>query len=157
MRRRQFTSAAPRTASTGPSRLTRVSLMKDVLQAFRARLDEQLQPLGITSAQLRLLWVVSEHPRSSGANVARLCSLTPQTVQAALARLEANGWVRRRTSAESERVLLAEVTASGRRVLERARIIAERLDAAVWSGQGRENIGTVDRVLNEALQRLSAR
>lgn len=135
--------------------LERIALLKSVLQGFRARLDEELQPLGITTAQLRMLWTVEANPTASGAEIARLCFVTPQSGQATMARLQACGWVRRRPSAASERVLVAELTAQGRRVLQRARQIAESLDAALWAATPERELAVVDAVLARAAARLN--
>ena len=135
-------------------RLERLRLLKAVLQGFRIRLDAELLPLGITTAQLRVLWTVEENPRASGAQVARLCSVTPQTGQALLAKLEAHGWLERRASAESERVLVAELTASGRRVLLQAKKLAERLDACVWKSLDKRELARLDTVLGAAVANL---
>jgi DNA-binding MarR family transcriptional regulator len=135
-------------------RLERMALLKSVLQGYRVRLDEELQPLGITTAQLRMLWTVELNPDVSGAEIARLCSVTPQTGQALLAKMEAHGWIRRRPSAESERVLVAELTASGRRVLLRARETAEHLDKELWAGMDARELAVLDRALGDAVSRL---
>jgi DNA-binding MarR family transcriptional regulator len=91
----------PGRKQVGKPMLGRILLLKTVLQGFRSSLDEELHPLGITTAQLRLLWAVEANPLVSGAKVARLCSVTPQTGQAAMAAMEANGWIRRRPSDKS--------------------------------------------------------
>jgi len=143
-----------KTAKVGRPRLERISLLKAVLQGFRVRLDEELLPLGITSAQLRLLWAVETNPLVSGAELARLCSVTPQTGHALVARMEAQGLIRRRASAQSERVLVAELTASGRRVLVRAKELAEELDSEVWRGIGARELASLETVLGIAVGRL---
>jgi len=136
-------------------RLERMALIKSVLQGYRSRLDEELQPHGITTAQLRLLWMIEENPGASGAKVARLCSVTPQTGQAAMAGMEAHGWIRRRASEASERVLVAEVTPKGKRVLAKGRTIAEGLDRRLWKGIGTRELGQVDAVLKAAVAKLA--
>ena len=137
-------------------RLRRVALLKAVLQSFRGRLDEELAPLGITTAQLRLMWMVAENPDASGAEVARLCSVTPQTGQAIMARLQANGWVRRTASKDSERVLVAELTSSGRKVLGKAREISERLESRMWETTSERSLAALERALVGALASLEA-
>ena len=150
---------ASRTKSLGKTqvvkpRLGRISLVKGVLQGFRSRLDEELQPLGITTAQLRLLWAVEEKPDVSGAELARMCSVTPQTGQATMARMEANGWVRRRPSAASERVLVAELTASGRKVLMQSKRVAEALTEELWKGVPARDLAGLDNALTHAIEKL---
>jgi DNA-binding MarR family transcriptional regulator len=136
-------------------RLGRMSLIKSVLQGYRSRLDEELQPHGITTAQLRLLWTIEENPLASGAKVARLCSVTPQTGQAGMTGMEANGWIRRRASEASDRVLVAEVTTKGKRVLVKGRKIAEDLDRELWKGSGARELRQMETVLRGAMERLS--
>ena len=136
-------------------RLGRISLIKAVLQGFRSRLDEELQPLGITTAQLRMLWTIEEQPGVSGAEIARLCFVTPQTGQATMTRMEANGWLERRPSTASDRVLVAELTPSGRRLLQQARRLAEALDAELWRGVAARDLAATDAVLRQAIERLA--
>jgi DNA-binding MarR family transcriptional regulator len=135
--------------------LGRVSRMKAVLQGFRVLLDEDLQPLGITTSQLRMLWSIAENPGISGAKMARLCSVTPQSGQATLAVMEAQGWVRRRPSEASHRVLVAELTIKGQRVLVKAREIAEALDYRLWDGIGERDLAGFDAVLRSAVEKLT--
>lgn len=141
----------------GKPRLGRISLAKELLQGFRVRLDHDLLPLGITTAQLRVLWAVEANPEASGAEVARACAMTPQSGQALLVRTEANGWIRRRASAASERVLVAELTASGRKLLARAKDLAEALDRELWEGVSERDGRAVDAALSAAVERLRLR
>ena len=136
-------------------RLNHISLVKAVLQGFRSRLDEELQPLGITLAQLRLLWAVEEKPDVSGAELARMCWVTPQTGQATMARMEANGWVRRRPSTASERVLVAELTAAGRKLLLQAKRVAEGVNEELWQGVSARDLAGLDNALAQAVEKLN--
>jgi DNA-binding MarR family transcriptional regulator len=145
----------PRTTPVEKPMLSRILLLKTVLQAYRSRLDEELHPLGITTAQLRLLWTVDANPLVSGAKVARLCSVTPQTGQAAIAAMEANGWIRRKPSEKSERVLVAELTASGRRVLLKAKDLAEAIDRRMWKGISERELAVLDAALRKAIEQLA--
>ncbi|MGO4211436.1 hypothetical protein AB4043_11500, partial [Terriglobus sp. YAF25] len=53
-----------------------LKLLKRLTLGFRARLDEDLRPLGITLAQLRVLHAIKSEATASGAQVARECSIT---------------------------------------------------------------------------------
>ena len=125
--------------------LERISKMKAVLQGCRVVLDEELQPLGITTSQLRMLWSIAENPGISGAKMARLCSVTPQSGQATLAMMEAQGWVRRRPSEATHRILVAELTSKGHRVLVKARELAKALDRRLWHGISERDLSGLDR------------
>jgi DNA-binding MarR family transcriptional regulator len=138
----------------GKPRLERIGLIKAVLQGYRIKLDEELQPLGITAAQLKMLWTVEQNPAVSGSGAARLCSVTPQTGQATLAVMEANGWIRRKACEDGGRVLVSEVTASGRKVLARGKKIAEGVNEKMWEGIGERELRVLDGALVDAVERL---
>jgi len=135
-------------------RLERIGLIKAVLQGYRIKLDEELQPFGITTSQLKMLWAVEANPAASGAEVARFCSVTPQTGQATLAAMEANRWIRRKTGEDGGRVLVSEVTASGRKVLERGKKVAEELNEKMWEGISERELRVLDGALGDAVERL---
>jgi DNA-binding MarR family transcriptional regulator len=145
----------PGQQSIGKPILERISRMKAVLQGFRVLLDEDLQPLGITTSQLRMLWSIAENPGISGSKVARLCSVTPQSGQTTMAMMETQGWVRRRPSEASHRVLVAELTSKGRRVLVKAREIAEALDRRLWNGIAERDLAGLDVALRNAVEKLT--
>jgi len=135
-------------------RLKRMVLLRSVMIGFKAVLDEELQPLGITTAQLRVLWGVEVNSAVSGAEIARYCELTPQSAQAVLALLERSGWIVRRHSATNDRVLVAEVTTSGRTVLKHAKALAEKLDRKMWKGIGEQELAGMEAALTAAAERL---
>jgi DNA-binding MarR family transcriptional regulator len=141
--------------SIGKPVMARISSMRAVLQGFKVLLDEDLQPLGITASPLRMLWSIAENPGISGAKVARLCSVTPQSGQATLAMMEAQGWVRRRPSEANHRVLVAELTSKGQRVLVKAQKIAGTLDRRLWNGIGNRDLAGLDAALRSALEKLT--
>jgi len=145
---------AVKKTKVGKPRLERIGLIKAVLQGYRIKLDEELQPFGITTSQLRMLWAVEANPAASGAEVARSCSVTPQTGQATLAAMEANAWIRRKAREDGGRVLVSEVTASGRKVLARGKKVAEGLSEKMWEGISERELRVLDGALVDAVERL---
>src|SRR5271163_4340061 len=103
------------------------ALIKRVLQLFRESLDEKLRPWGVTAAQLHVLAKLDHEPGISGAKLARACMVTPQTTQVLLRGIEKNGWILRRKHPENERILLATLTPSGKRILARSRTAVGRI------------------------------
>jgi DNA-binding MarR family transcriptional regulator len=83
-----------------------------------------------------------------------MVSVTPQTGQATLARLEEHGWVRRRSSDRSDRVLTAELTASGKRLLHKARETAEGVNEAIWLDIPVRELKAMESSLRSALAQL---
>ena len=68
-------------------------VLKKVQAALRAAMDEQLRPLGIATPQYSVLSVLDEVPGLSGAEVARRCFVTPQTMNELLVHLEQRGYL----------------------------------------------------------------
>ena len=68
-------------------------VLKKVQAALRAAMDEQLRPLGIATPQYSVLSVLDEVPGLSGAEVARRCFVTPQTMNELIVHLEQRGYL----------------------------------------------------------------
>jgi DNA-binding MarR family transcriptional regulator len=96
-------------------------MAKRLLHLFREILEERLRPHGITAAQLHVLAKIEHEPGISGASLARICTVTPQTMQVLLRGIEQNGWVVRSKHPENDRILLARLTPSGKKILLKAR------------------------------------
>src|SRR6266702_506215 len=60
------TSARSSTKSVGDNRRRAAQLMKRILIGFRAQLDEELRPKGVTTAQLQILKAVKRLPGRGG-------------------------------------------------------------------------------------------
>src|SRR2546430_2924114 len=88
-------------------------VLKQVQQALRAAMDEALRRQGLTSAQYAALSTLEREHGLSGAELARRCFVTPQTMNEMLGHLEAAGWVERRRG-EDARVLRTYLTPTGR-------------------------------------------
>ena len=89
-----------------------------VQQLLLERIDAVLRPSGLTFARYEVLMLLS-FSRSGSLPMARIGSLLqvhPTSATSAVARLEAQGWVRRTRSAADGRVVLASVTEAGRAV-----------------------------------------
>jgi DNA-binding MarR family transcriptional regulator len=68
-------------------------VLKKVQAALRAAMDEQLRPLGIATPQYSVLSILDEVPGLSGAEVARRCFVTPQTMNELIVHLEQRGYL----------------------------------------------------------------
>jgi len=154
LKRARHSAAGSTAPPIGKPILERITRMKAVLQGLRVLMDEDLQPLGITTSQLRMLWSIAENPGISGAKVARLCSVTPQSGQATLIMMETQGWLRRTPSESNHRVLVAELTTKGQRILIKAREIAQALDRRLWKGISDRDLDGLDTALRSALKKL---
>jgi DNA-binding MarR family transcriptional regulator len=95
-------------------------LVKQLQHALRARMDDDLERLGLTTAQYALLSAIEAFPGSSGADLARRCFITPQSVNGLMGALEREGLIARTASATHGRILETVLTAAGQARLARA-------------------------------------
>lgn len=72
----------------------------------------------MTLERARILWQLVESPRRSG-EIAQRCALTPASVSELVDSLERDGFVRRSEDRNDRRVVVVEITARGRREIER--------------------------------------
>lgn len=66
-------------------------LLRQAHAAVRRTMERALADLGVTSPQFAVLTMLNAYPRLSGADVARLTFLTPQTVGVIIRNLERDG------------------------------------------------------------------
>lgn len=85
--------------------------------------DEGLRPFGITVAQMNLLVAVALHGPVSATGLARGLDLEKSTLSRNLALLAEHGWVTRGRN--------VEVTAAGKRLIERIHPVWQRAQVAV--------------------------
>ena len=126
-----------------------VQLMKRILIAFRASLDEELRPGGVTTAQVQVLKALKDSPGSSGAQLARVCHMTPQSMQALIQKSEKDGWIERHKDKGNDRVLAASLTDAGEELLRTAEAAVKKIEKKLWSGV---SDGEIER-LTELLER----
>ena len=123
--------------------------LKRTQYALRARMDEGLRGIGLTTPQYAALVALGEEPGASGAGLARKCFVTPQTMNGILTNLESAGLVQRKQHPQHGRVLRAYLTEKGEEALPRAHrvveAVEERMLAPLEQGERRE--------LAEALRR----
>ena len=131
-------------------------LMKRLLLGLRGRLDEELRPQDVTAAQLKLLEAVRLHPGASGAQLARLCYVTPQTSQAMLQRAVRRGWVSRGKDEQNHRLVTASLTAVGESLLAEAEKLVKMIEAQLWKGMATEEFAVLNSLLERGLANLKS-
>ena len=131
-------------------------LMKRILIHFRGQLDEALRPHRVTTAQLQVLYAIRNEPGASGAQLARLCYITPQSAQSLLKSLEEGGWIVRVKDKVNDRILVAQLTPSGEELLETAEKAARVIEKRVWKGVSDEAVERLNAVLEQCLGNLES-
>ena len=129
-------------------------LVRAMINGFKARLDEELKPHHVTLSQLRVLHEIRQNPGGSGASVARACGVTPQSAQAILVRAAERGWVIRGKGEDNERLVTAQLSKAGERLLLRAGEIKTRIEAEVWAGVPLTELRRMNAILARGLSNL---
>ncbi len=129
-------------------------MMKRILIHFRGQMDEQLRPQGVTTAQLHVMKIIQAEPGASGAQLARACYVTPQSAQALLKQLEEDGWIRRGKDRVNDRILVAQLTPIGEKLLVTAEKAAKVIEARLWRGVPDGSVEALNAVLDRCLENL---
>jgi DNA-binding MarR family transcriptional regulator len=112
--------------STGPPGLQELgATIRTAEHAISVETAHLLRGLDLTVRQYSTMLVLAAKPDQSGAHLARLCLVTPQSMAAILGKLTERGWVERTPSEVHERVLLARLSGKGWAVLRKAEALTE--------------------------------
>jgi DNA-binding MarR family transcriptional regulator len=110
-------------------------------QRFRARLDGELEDLGLSAQDYGILSAFETRPELSTSELARISQVTRQTMHTAVLSLEAAGLVER--SARNQRVVLVRPTTRGRKYLATATRRVRAVEHAALADLSREDERTV--------------
>ena len=114
-----------------------------VEQGVRRELRARLGPLALSVPDVTTLSVLRGRSGLSNAQLARRALTTPQSMIEVLASLERRGLVVRRADAANARIMRAELTDPGRRLLARADAVVAKLEdelLAAVSPDAREQV-----------------
>ncbi|WP_233884366.1 MarR family winged helix-turn-helix transcriptional regulator [Paraburkholderia flagellata] len=109
-------------------------LLRQAGAAHRLRMERALDDLGITPPQFVVLTMLAAYPGISGADLARLAALTPQTVSVIVTNLERGGAIVRRPHAVHGRIQQIDVTDEGEALLRQCRTRVKKLEARMAAG-----------------------
>ena len=96
-------------------------LLRQAQAAARLTIERALSELGVTSPQFVVLTMLKAYPGLSGADVARVALLTPQTVGIIIRNLERDGAIRKTPHPVHGRVLQWTLTRRGATLLDKCR------------------------------------
>ncbi len=117
--------------------------IKRAEQAIMGVKKAVLRDAGLTVAQYAALLALAESPGLSGAQLARRCLVTPQTMATVLAALTEKNLIDREQSSVHSLVLVAHLTRSGHAVVRKADRLAidvERHLAGAFTAREREEL-----------------
>jgi DNA-binding MarR family transcriptional regulator len=107
-------------------------LLKGLHHSLRQAVDEGLrgERIELTFAHLSTLYTIDAEPGLAGAELARRSSVTAQTMNTILHRMERDGQLERRPHPSSSRADSWFVTARGSKQLDHARVVGK----SIWRG-----------------------
>ncbi len=111
-------------------------LLRQAQAATRLRMERALAELGVTPPQFIVLTMLKAYPGLSGADLARVALLTPQTVGVIIRNLERDGAIRKTPHPVHGRVLQWTMTRRGKSLLEKCRRHAKALERRLTAGLG---------------------
>lgn len=114
-----------------------------------------LRTAGVTVPQYTALYLLGEAPGISGAALARECQVTPQSMAAVLANLEAAGLVERRPHQWHRNVIETRLTDAGRRTLAIADEAASAVEQRLLDRYTASELGTLRKLLARTGDELS--
>ena len=102
--------------------------IKRAEQALMSQKSEALRPFELTVPQYAALMALSFTPGASGAQLARACVVTPQTMATVLSNLESKGLIERTPSTVHHKVMVTKLTRTGRALVKKADVQAKAVE-----------------------------
>jgi len=133
-------------------------LFSDVARLYWRRLETAIAAAGLdfTSAEMRVLITVIDHPGLRQAALAERLAIEPMTLCGHLDRLAAKALVERRPDPDDRRAKLVHATATGAPTLARLRAATEAVRAAPIAGLAADEVGALRDLLTRVRANLVA-
>jgi DNA-binding MarR family transcriptional regulator len=129
-------------------------LVRQASVALRGALDRALGDFNATAPQFSVLTMIAAYPGVSGAELARLTFLTPQTINVIVRNLERDGIIGKTTHATHGRILRLTATTKGHALLKRCHAHVAEVDAELRGLLSRDEERIVRRWLSAVAGKL---
>jgi DNA-binding MarR family transcriptional regulator len=129
-------------------------LVRQANVALRAAMEKALADLDVTVPQFAVLTMIAAYPSVSGADLARLTFLTPQTINVIVRNLENAGAIEKSAHAVHGRILQLAVTAKGQALLRRCRSRVHAIEDRIAALVGRDDERVIRRWLSAVAETL---
>lgn len=103
-------------------------LLRQAAHAYHLKMEKVLLDHALTPPQFTILKIVSVYPNCSNAEIARYASLTPQTVNLMINKLEKMVFVSKNAHPHNKKVQCIEITENGAKILMDATQAIEQLE-----------------------------
>jgi DNA-binding MarR family transcriptional regulator len=127
-------------------------LLRQAHGATRLAMERSLADLGMTTPQFVVLTMLRAYPGLSGADLARVAMLTPQTVGVIIRNLERDGAIMKSPHPVHGRVLQWALTSRGAALLDKCRRHAQAIERRLAAGLS----ASAQRLIRRWLARIAA-
>jgi DNA-binding MarR family transcriptional regulator len=103
-------------------------LLRQASGAMRLAMDAGLSQAGLTTPQFLILNLLNAYPGASGAELARIALLTPQTVNLIVRKLERDALIERTDHETHGRVMRLTLTSKGLKSLSQCKRLADNVE-----------------------------
>ena len=129
-------------------------LLRQAQAASRLSMERSLASLGVTAPQFVVLTMLRAYPGLSGAELARVALLTPQTVGVIIGNLERDGAIKKTPHPVHRRMLQWALTRRGSELLDKCRRRVDAVEQRLVAGLGTKAEATIRRWLSRIAQDL---
>jgi DNA-binding MarR family transcriptional regulator len=130
-------------------------LLRQANASVRLAIDAGLAQARLTSPQFLVLNLLDAYSGASGADVARLASLTPQTVNLIVRKLERDDLIKRSEHQTHGRVLNMALTTLGQQKLQQCKLLAQQTEEQILALLDDRSEATVRRWLSDVAVQLA--
>jgi DNA-binding MarR family transcriptional regulator len=127
--------------------------MSQAQHRLRKATDSALEPLGISTSQLPVLFLLEKNPGAMLKDISEALQINASAITGLIDRMETAGLVRRQQSEKDERAVHLFATSSGLAKAVAAKPIIGRLNTRLTGNFSERDIATVGRFLNSILRR----
>jgi len=136
--------AVPATAGGQDVRIdTIIADFHDTLFAFKCATSERLLRLGVSMAQLNILYILRRSGEMPMSRLAEVLNVSLSNATGLIDRMEERGFIERTRVPEDRRIVLIRLTADGQRVLEDQDAMSEELLRRVLDRLDPHQLGVV--------------
>jgi DNA-binding MarR family transcriptional regulator len=128
--------------------------LKQTQHSLRLHMDEALMALDLTTPQYAVLAQLELRPGISNADLARAAFITAQSMHGIVSNLEKNNLVKRKPDPQHGRILCAELTKQGMKVVQQAHKIISKVEATMISTITEGNKALLEKLLIECFNNL---
>jgi len=129
--------------------------LKKTQHILRNFMDDALKPLGLTTPQYAALSVIELKPGISNADLARASFVTAQTMHGIVSNLEKDHLLKRKGDPEHGRILCAELTKEGHKVMKQAHAIIENVEKIMTHDMSKKDKMALENLLLVCVKNLN--